>query len=231
MAIIAPSILSADFSRLGEEMQAVVAAGADWIHVDVMDGHFVPNITIGPPVIKAVRQVTDLPFDVHLMITQPERYLADFAAAGANIISVHVETSPHLHRTLTEIRRLGCQAGVVLNPATPLETIEYVLEEVDMVLLMTVNPGFGGQKFINAVVPKIIRLREVIDKLNLPVTIEVDGGANLDSIKTLAKAGADIFVAGSAIFGATDYKASITAMRDLIAQAQEDVLAGPMMKC
>jgi ribulose-phosphate 3-epimerase len=231
MAIIAPSILSADFSRLGEEIQAVVAAGADWIHVDVMDGHFVPNITIGPLVIKAVRLVTDLPFDVHLMITQPERYLADFAEAGANIISVHVETSPHLHRTLTEIRRLGCQAGVVLNPATPLETIEYVLEEVDMVLLMTVNPGFGGQKFINAVVPKIIKLREVINKLNLPVTIEVDGGANLDTIKTLAKAGADIFVAGSAIFGKPDYKASITAMRDLIAQAQEDVLAGPVMKC
>ena len=231
MAIIAPSILSADFSRLGEEIHAVIEAGADWIHVDVMDGHFVPNITIGPPVIQSLRKVTDLPFDVHLMITQPERYLEDFAEAGANIISVQAEASTHLHRTLTEIRRLGCQAGVVLNPATPLETIEYVLEEVDMVLLMTVNPGFGGQKFINAVVPKISRLREVIDKLNLPVTIEVDGGVNLDTIKTLAQAGVDIFVAGSAIFGGPDYKATITAMRDLIAQAHEDVFAGPMKKC
>jgi ribulose-phosphate 3-epimerase len=216
MAIIAPSILSADFSRLGEEIQTVIAAGADWIHLDVMDGHFVPNLTIGPLVIQSLRQLTDLPFDVHLMISQPERYLEDFAAAGANIISVHAEVSPHLHRTLTEIRRLGCQAGVVLNPSTSLEAIEYVLEEVDMVLLMTVNPGFGGQKFIHTVLPKLVKLREVIDKMNLPITIEVDGGVNLDTIKTLAQAGVDIFVAGSAIFGEFDYKARITAMRDLI---------------
>lgn len=221
MAIIAPSILSADFSRLGEEIQAVVEAGADWIHLDVMDGHFVPNITIGPPVIRSLRSLTDLPFDVHLMITQPERYLEDFAKAGANIISVHAEVSPHLHRTLTEIRRLGCQAGVVLNPSTPPETIEYVLEEVDMVLLMTVNPGFGGQKFISAMVPKLVRLRKAIDRLNRPITIEVDGGVNLETIKTLAQAGADIFVAGSAIFGEADYQATITAMRELIAQGKD----------
>jgi ribulose-phosphate 3-epimerase len=218
MAIIAPSILSADFSRLGEEINAVVAAGADWIHLDVMDGHFVPNITIGPPVIKSLRRLTDLHFDVHLMITQPERYLEDFAEAGANTISVHAEVSPHLHRTLHEIRRLGCQAGVVLNPSTPPEHIEYVLEEADMVLLMTVNPGFGGQKFISAMIPKLIKLRQAIDRLPKKVTIEVDGGVNLHTIKTLAQAGADIFVAGSAIFGTPNYQETITAMRDLIDQ-------------
>jgi ribulose-phosphate 3-epimerase len=218
MAIIAPSILSADFSRLGEEINAVVAAGADWIHLDVMDGHFVPNITIGPPVIKSLRRLTDLHFDVHLMITQPERYLEDFAEAGANTISVHAEVSPHLHRTLHEIRRLGCQAGVVLNPSTPPKHIEYVLEEADMVLLMTVNPGFGGQKFISAMIPKLIKLRQAIDRLPKKVTIEVDGGVNLHTIKTLAQAGADIFVAGSAIFGTPNYQETITAMRDLIDQ-------------
>jgi ribulose-phosphate 3-epimerase len=221
MAIIAPSILSADFSRLGEEIQAVIKAGADWIHLDVMDGHFVPNITIGPPVIGALRKLTTLPFDVHLMIAQPERYLEDFAKAGADIISVHAEVSPHLHRTLSEIRRLGCRAGVVLNPSTPPEAIAYVLDEVDMVLLMTVNPGFGGQKFIAGMVPKLVRLREAIDRANKPITIEVDGGVNLDTIKTLAQAGADVFVAGSAIFGRADYRATITAMRDLIAQGRD----------
>jgi ribulose-phosphate 3-epimerase len=221
MAIVAPSILSADFSRLGEEIQAVVAAGADWIHLDVMDGYFVPNITFGPPVIRSLRKLTNLPFDVHLMISQPERYLEDFAQAGADIISVHAEVSPHLHRTLTEIRRLGCQAGVVLNPSTPPEAIAYVLEEVDMVLLMTVNPGFGGQKFISAMVPKLVRLREIIARVPKPITIEVDGGVNRDTIKTLAQAGADIFVAGSAIFGEADYQATITAMRDLIAQGHD----------
>lgn len=221
MAIIAPSMLSADFSRLGEEIQAVVAAGADWIHLDVMDGHFVPNLTIGPPVIRSLRKLTNLPFDVHLMISQPERYLEDFAEAGATIISVHAEVSPHLHRTLAEIRRLGCQAGVVLNPSTPPEAIAYVLEEVDMVLLMTVNPGFGGQKFISAMVPKLVRLRELIARVPKPITIEVDGGVNLDTIKTLAQAGADIFVAGSAIFGQGDYQATISAMRDLIARGRD----------
>ncbi len=221
MAIIAPSILSADFSRLGEEIKTVVAAGADWIHLDVMDGHFVPNITIGPPVIRSLRKLTDLHFDVHLMITEPERYLEDFAQAGADTISVHAEVSPHLHRTLNEIRRLGCQAGVVLNPSTPPEHIEYVLEEADMVLIMTVNPGFGGQKFISAMIPKLIRLRKVIDRLDKTVTIEVDGGVNLDTIKTLAQAGADIFVAGSAIFETANYQATITAMRDLIDQGRD----------
>jgi ribulose-phosphate 3-epimerase len=169
-------------------------------------------------VIKSLRRLTDLHFDVHLMITQPERYLEDFAEAGANTISVHAEVSPHLHRTLHEIRRLGCQAGVVLNPSTPPEHIEYVLEEADMVLLMTVNPGFGGQKFISAMIPKLIKLRQAIDRLPKKVTIEVDGGVNLHTIKTLAQAGADIFVAGSAIFGTPNYQETITAMRDLIDQ-------------
>jgi ribulose-phosphate 3-epimerase len=221
MAIIAPSILSADFSRLGEEIKTVIAAGADWIHLDVMDGMFVPNITIGPPVIRSLRRLTNLHFDVHLMIVQPERYLEDFAEAGADTISVHAEVSPHLHRTLSEIRRLGCQAGVVLNPSTPPEHLEYVLEEADMVLIMTVNPGFGGQKFISAMIPKLLRLREAIDRLNKKITIEVDGGVNLDTIASLAQAGADIFVAGSAIFETKNYQTTITAMRDLIEQGRQ----------
>ena len=221
MAIIAPSILSADFSRLGEEIKTVIAAGADWIHLDVMDGIFVPNITIGPPVIRSLRRLTNLHFDVHLMIVQPERYLEDFAEAGADTISVHAEVSPHLHRTLNEIRRLGCQAGVVLNPSTPPEHLEYVLEEADMVLIMTVNPGFGGQKFISAMIPKLLRLREAIDRLNKKITIEVDGGVNLDTIASLAQAGADIFVAGSAIFETKNYQTTITAMRDLIERGRQ----------
>jgi len=220
MAIIAPSLLSADFDRLGEEIGAVVAAGADWLHLDVMDGHFVPNITIGPPVIAALRPLTTVPFDVHLMITQPERYLEEFAEAGANILSVHVEASPHLHRTLREIRRLGCRSGVVLNPSTPPETVRYVLAEVDVILVMTVNPGFGGQSFIPAMLPKITELRRFISQEGLPVQIAVDGGVNLDTAGDLAVAGAEIFVAGSAIFGTADYRATIAALRDCIARAR-----------
>lgn len=220
MALIAPSILSADFARLGEEVQAVAAAGADLIHIDVMDGHFVPNITIGPPVVKALRRITDLPLDVHLMIAQPEGYVEDFAEAGADIISVHVEASTHLHRTLMEIRRVGCQPAVVLNPATPLEAVTYILEEVDMVLLMTVNPGFGGQKFIPAVVPKIARLRRLIDRRKLPIKIEVDGGINGKTIAPVARAGTDIYVAGSAIFDQSNYQEAIAALRTKITAAQ-----------
>ncbi len=222
MAIIAPSLLSADFARLGEEIAAVVAAGADWLHLDVMDGHFVPNITIGPPVIAALRPLTDVPFDVHLMISQPERYLEDFARAGANLIAVHVETSPHLHRTLREIRRLGCQAGVVLNPSTPPEAISYVLAETDMVLIMTVNPGFGGQSFIPAMIPKVRRLRQLVAAAGYPVHLAVDGGVNLDTVVDLAQAGAEIFVAGSAIFGTDDYGATIAALRARIDAALQD---------
>ncbi|MFP3867289.1 MAG: ribulose-phosphate 3-epimerase [Desulfobacteraceae bacterium] len=221
MALIAPSILSADFARLGEEIQAVTAAGADLIHVDVMDGHFVPNITIGPLVVEALRKISSLPLDVHLMIAQPEGYIADFAEAGARIISVHVEASTHLHRTLTEIRRLGCQPGVVLNPATPLEYVTYVLDEVDLVLLMTVNPGFGGQDFIPAVVPKIAQLRELIDRRQLPIQIEVDGGINGNTIDQVARAGTDIYVAGSAIFGKSDYGQAIAELRAQIAAVQD----------
>lgn len=228
MALIAPSILAADFARLGDELRAVAAAGADLIHIDVMDGHFVPNITIGPPVVKALRQITSLPLDVHLMIAQPEGYVEDFAEAGARIISVHVEASTHLHRTLMEIRRVGCQPAVVLNPATPLEYITYILEEVEMVLVMTVNPGFGGQEFIPAVVPKIAKLRELIDRRNLPIKIEVDGGINGGTIEQVAQAGADIYVAGSAIFGQPDYGKAIAELRAKIAAVQAQKPESPL---
>ncbi len=220
MAIIAPSLLSARFDRLGEEIQAVVAAGADWLHLDVMDGHFVPNITIGPPVIAALRPLTTVPFDVHLMISQPERYLEAFIAAGADYLSVHVETSPHLHRTLREIRRLGCRAGVVLNPATPPEAIRYVLDDLDLILVMTVNPGFGGQSFIATMLPKVRDIREMVRRVNHPIRVAVDGGVNLDTIADLAQAGAEVFVAGSAIFGTADYRATIAALRARIAAVQ-----------
>ena len=213
--MIAPSILSADFSRLGDEIRAVEAAGAEVIHVDVMDGHFVPNITIGPLVVKAVRQVTDLPVDVHLMITEPDRYLKDFADAGADWITVHVEACVHLHRTLNYIRDLGKKAGAVLNPATSLSTLDYVLEELDLVMLMSVNPGFGGQSFIESTLEKTRRLRAMLDKVNPGAGIEIDGGISPETIGRVAEAGANIFVAGSAIYGRDDYGAVIREMKKL----------------
>lgn len=214
--VVAPSILSADFSRLGAEIQAVDAAGADWIHVDVMDGRFVPNITIGPLIVEAIRPVTKKPLDVHLMIVEPERYVEDFAKAGADIISVHAEhnASPHLHRTLCQIRELGKQAGVVLNPSTPLELIEYVLEVCDLVLIMSVNPGFGGQSFIPGVVPKIRKLRQMCDERGLNPWIEVDGGLKGNNTWQVLEAGANAIVAGSAVFKAKDYAEAIEGVRN-----------------
>ncbi|NEO11309.1 MULTISPECIES: ribulose-phosphate 3-epimerase [unclassified Moorena] len=214
--VIAPSILSADFSRLGEEIKAVDAAGADWIHVDVMDGRFVPNITIGPLVVKAIRPITEKPLDVHLMIVEPEKYVADFAKAGADIISVHAEhnASPHLHRTLCQIKELGKQAGVVLNPSSSLDLIEYVLEVCDLILIMSVNPGFGGQSFIKEVVPKIRKLRQMCDERGLSPWIEVDGGLKVNNTWQVLEAGANAIVAGSAVFKAPDYAEAISGIRN-----------------
>ena len=213
MIKIAPSILSADFARLGEEVQAVARAGADYIHVDVMDGHFVPNLTIGPLVVAAVRKVTDLPLDVHLMIEAPDRYIADFASAGADLITVHQEAVPHLHRTVQLIKSLGKRAGVSINPATPVSTLDVILDELDLVLVMTVNPGFGGQGFIASGLAKIATLRREIDRRGLTVELEVDGGVKIDNIGRIAAAGADVFVAGSAVFGSADYTATIGELR------------------
>ncbi len=197
---LAPSILTADFTCLGEQIRAAEAAGVEWIHLDIMDGHFVPNMSFGPLVVQAVRSVTQLTLDVHLMIEQPERYLADFARAGADRLTVHVETCPHLHRTIQQIKEVGCQAGVTLNPATPLSTLEEILPEVDLVLVMSVNPGFGGQSYIPASTPKIARLRSMLDAIGSPAEIEVDGGINLTTIAEVVKAGASVLVVGSAIF-------------------------------
>ena len=210
---VAPSILSADFARLGEEIAAVERAGAEVIHIDVMDGHFVPNITIGPLVVRAVRKVTKLPLDVHLMIENPDRYLDDFAEAGADWITVHVETGYHLHRTVGRIRDLGKKAGVVLNPATPLSTLDYILEEIDLVMLMSVNPGFGGQSFIPSTLGKIRALKTMIEARGLEVGIEIDGGITPATIGPVHAAGANIFVAGSAVFGKQDYAKEIAAMK------------------
>lgn len=213
MVEIAPSILSADFARLGEEIQAAERGGAGLIHVDIMDGHFVPNITIGPLVVKAARKATRLPLDCHLMITDPDRYIADFARAGANLISVHVEAVTHLHRTLMAIRDLGCRPGVVLNPVTPLVAIEEALRYVDYVLLMSVNPGFGGQSFIGSCLDKVSRLRGMIESRGLNVQIEIDGGIGLDNVAEVVRYGARWIVAGSAIFGMGDAEAATRAMR------------------
>jgi len=210
---IAPSILACDFARLGEELEAVEKAGADWIHVDVMDGHFVPNLTLGPPLVKAVRGASRLPLDVHLMIEAPERYIERFVEAGADRLGVHVETCPHLHRTLAQIREAGARACAVINPSSPPESLEWVLEECDQVLVMTVNPGFGGQSFIESCLGKIAALRRRIDERGLDVALEVDGGIAPGTAGPAARAGADVLVAGTAVFGADDYAAAIAALR------------------
>jgi ribulose-phosphate 3-epimerase len=208
---IAPSILSADFGRLAEEVRAI--GTADYVHVDVMDGHFVPNLTIGPIVVEAVKKVTELPLDVHLMIEDAERWVAAYAKAGADIIGVHAEACPHLHRTIGQIKELGKKACVVLNPATPLESIEWILGDIDQVLIMSVNPGFGGQKFIPSALEKIRRLRKLIDERGLAVEIEVDGGIKTDNIAQVAAAGANVFVSGSGVFGTPDYAKTIAELR------------------
>ncbi len=213
MVKIAPSILSADFSKLGEEIKDVERGGADYIHVDVMDGHFVPNITIGPLIVEAIRPITKLPLDVHLMIENPDQYIEVFANAGADYLTVHVEACKHLHRTIHYIKSFGVKAGVVLNPATPVQTIEHVIDDIDMVLLMTVNPGFGGQKFIEQVLPKIRQVKELVDKKGLSVEIEVDGGVNEETARKCVEAGANVLVAGSAIYNERDRKKAIEKIR------------------
>ncbi|MGW8300464.1 MAG: ribulose-phosphate 3-epimerase [Desulfobacterales bacterium] len=211
--ILSASILSADFGKLAEEVRAVEKAGADWVHLDVMDGHFVPNITIGPKVVEAVRRITNLPLDVHLMIDQPERYLKVFIESGADWIGVQVEAAVHLHRTIQNIKELGAKATVVLNPATSLSFIENVLTDVDMVLIMTVNPGFGGQQFISTMLPKVRKCREMIDERNPSVLLQVDGGVHEDTIDGLVGSGADVFVTGSAIFEKGSYRENILRLK------------------
>ncbi|WP_280769035.1 ribulose-phosphate 3-epimerase [Salipaludibacillus daqingensis] len=213
MIKIAPSILSADFSKLGEEIKEVDQGGADYIHVDVMDGHFVPNITIGPLVVDAIRPLTTLPLDVHLMIENPDQYIPDFVKAGADIISVHVEACPHLHRTIHMINNLGVKSGVVLNPATPVDAIKHIIADVDLVLLMTVNPGFGGQSFIEDVMTKVREVKELVDATGKDIDIEIDGGVNPETAKLCVDAGANVLVAGSAIYGKTNRKEAIESIR------------------
>jgi ribulose-phosphate 3-epimerase len=219
---IAPSILSADFARLGEEVRSVLAAGADLVHFDVMDNHYVPNLTIGPLVCEALRKAgVTAPIDVHLMVKPVDRIVPDFAKAGATWITFHPEASEHVHRTIGLIREHGCRPGIVFNPATPLDWLDHVLGDIDMVLLMSVNPGFGGQSFIASALPKIAQVRERIDRSGREIRLEVDGGVKVDNIAEVAAAGADTFVAGSAIFGAKDYRATITAMRERIAGSRK----------
>lgn len=222
-AVLAPSILSADFARLGEEVTSVLAAGADWIHFDVMDNHFVPNLTIGPMVCEAIRPLTQAPIDVHLMVEPVDSLVPAFAKAGANVITFHPEASRHVDRTLSLIRDHGCKAGLVFNPATPLAWMDHVMDKLDIVLLMSVNPGYGGQSFIEATLPKIAATRQRIDQHlaagGQPIALEVDGGIKIDNIATVRAAGADTFVAGSAIFGKPDYRSIITQMRQQIARA------------
>lgn len=213
MVKIAPSILSADFAKLGEEIIDVEKGGADFIHVDVMDGHFVPNITIGPLIVEAIRPITKLPLDVHLMIENPDQYIETFAKAGADYITVHVEACRHLHRTIQHIKSFGVKAGVVLNPATPVETIQHILQDIDMVLLMSVNPGFGGQKFIPEVLPKIRKVKEMAEQKGLHIEIEIDGGVNPETAKQCVEAGATVLVAGSAVYNEKDRAKAISSIR------------------
>lgn len=217
---IAPSILSADFARLGDEIAAVEAAGADLLHVDVMDGHFVPNLTIGPPIVESLRKVTALPLDVHLMVTNPDAVIPDFAQAGANYLTVHTETCPHLHRTVQCIKERGVKAGVTLNPSTSLSTLEEVVADVDLVLIMSVNPGFGGQSFIPSCLDKIRRARQLLDRIGSHALLEVDGGIKIENVGDVLKAGADVLVAGSAIFHSPDYADTIAAFRTAARELQ-----------
>ena len=214
MTIIAPSLLSADFVRLAEDIAKVEAAGADWLHLDIMDGHFVPNMTFGPPLVAAIRKITKLPLDVHLMVMNPSGLVDAFADAGADWLTVHVETEPHLHRLVAHIRELGVKPAVALNPATPLGTLEEILDEVDMVLVMSVNPGFGGQKFISSSISKIQRLKKKIVESGHPVFIEVDGGVNAETVVKVRGAGADVLVAGSAVFGSKDWAKAIQVLKN-----------------
>ena len=219
--LIAPSILSADFARLGEEVNTVLEAGADIVHFDVMDNHYVPNLTIGPLICEALRNHgIEAPIDVHLMVKPVDRIIPDFAKAGATYITFHPEASEHVDRSLALVRDTGCKSGLVFNPATPLEYLKYVLDKVDMVLLMSVNPGFGGQKFIPATLDKLREARRIIDESGHDIRLEIDGGVKVDNIRDIAAAGADTFVAGSAIFGTEDYRATVRAMRDELAKAQ-----------
>ncbi|MBI5681751.1 MAG: ribulose-phosphate 3-epimerase [Deltaproteobacteria bacterium] len=213
MKKIAPSVLSADFTKLGQEIKEVENAGADYIHIDVMDGHFVPNITIGPFIVEAVKRAAKLPLDVHLMIDAPNKFITDFARAGSDIITIHLEACRHLHRALQQIKESGKKAGVSLNPATPLQALEHIIEDVDLILIMSVNPGFSGQGFIKSTLSKIKKVRRMIDERELKIELEVDGGIKIENIGEVSRAGADVFVAGSAIFGSKDYKKTIAMMR------------------